>query len=355
MNAGATYTRLLLRLLYAAAVAVILPGSAGAKLSSTKAQESAMIARIVPVTEKWLRRVNDRFDKNEPFSADIAAMSRDICPLENGIFNDIYVCADASRLLVCAGKKDARLYRFIDALDAGANQLCASDRARFYGAKARVFAEKLACPDSLKQDWFARITACCSAAARNGFDADRGISLLRKFAEKNDLSAQVEEAFCTIYREYAGFFLAKAKSFHKSKGAIETALQAIREIPPASLADAASCGRQLSDAEHCIAYDRILVQPLAAVVGKNRSSFLIEVCKRYWQQKKLVSLALPRLTIPSNDAFDLFKRAGADDQLKADPRIAAAELLLWKKAGKLQDFRKNYPDRYRLGRSAQGL
>jgi hypothetical protein len=342
---------------FAAALAAVisLPGAADAKLASTKAQEAAMIAKIVPVTDKWLRRVNDQFDKSEPFAAEIAAMARDICPLENGIFNDIYVCSDLSRLCVYAQKKDAHLYRALDDFDAGANQLCADDRVRYYTAKARLLGEKLACPDSLKQDWLSRIAGACATAARIGFDADKGLGIVRKFAERSGIKEGLDEPSCRIYREYAAFFLTKAKSQGKSMAAFETALAAVREIPATSLTDAGACGQQKSEAERLSAYDRTLVQPLSTAVGRNRDAFLVEVCKKFWQQKKLVTLVLPRLSVPSPDAFDLFKKAGEDDALKAEPRIAVAELSLWKKAGKLREFKKTYPDRYRLGRSAVGL
>jgi hypothetical protein len=338
-----------------AAAVTVLAGAADAKLASTKAQESAMIARIVPVTDKWLRRINDQFDKSEPFAAENAAMARDICPLENGIFNDIYVCADLSRLCVYAAKKDARLYRSLDDLDAGADKLCAADRMRYYTAKARLLAEKLACPDSLKQDWLSRIASSCATAARTGFDADKGLAIVRKFVERNGIKEELDEPACKIYREYAAFFLTKAKLQGKSKAALETALAAIHEIPATALTDAGACGQQKSDAERLTAYDKVLVQPLSAGLGRTRDAFLVEVCKKFWPQKKLVTLVLPRLSVPSSDAFDLFKKAGEDDALKAEPRIAVAELSLWKRAGKLREFKKAYPDRYRLGCSAVGL
>ena len=350
MNAGKTVA-----FAVAMAAVVSLIGTADAKLVSTKAQESAMIARIVPVTEKWLRRVNDQFDKSEPFAAENAAMARDICPLENGIFNDVYVCADLSRLCVYAAKKDDRLYKALDDLNAGADQLCAADRMRYYTAMARLLAEKLACPDSLKKDWLSRIAGDCATAARNGCDADKGLGIVRKFAERSGIKEGLDEPACRIYREYAAFFLTKAKSQGKSKAALETALAAIREIPATAITEAGACGQQKSDAERLSAYDKTLVQPLSAAVGRNRDAFLVEVCKKFWQQKKLVTLVLPRLSVPSPDAFDLFKKAGEDDALKAEPRIAVAELALWKKAGKLREFKKTYPDRYRLARSAVGL
>lgn len=105
-----------------------------------------MIARIVPVTEKWLRHVNDSFDKKEPFQNDITAFARDLGALEGGIFGDMYICADVARLCVYAQHKDARLYKAIDDFNSAADQLCAEDKARYYAAKAKLFAEKLCLP-----------------------------------------------------------------------------------------------------------------------------------------------------------------------------------------------------------------
>jgi hypothetical protein len=326
-----------------------------AKLASSKAQESAMIARIVPVTEKWLRHVNDSFDKKEPFQNDITAFARDLGSLEGGIFGDMYICTDVARLCVYAQHKDARLYKAIDDFNTAADQLCVDDKARYYAAKAKLFAEKLVPPDSLKREWIVRLVNDCCLASRYGVDADKNCAAVRRFADKSGLKdAPLDDYACRIYQDYGRFFLTKTKASGKSKDALETALQAIREIPAPSNMDFGSCGQQKSDADLLAAYDRSFVQPLSSNLGKNKDAFLVEVCKKFWQQKKLVSLALPRVALPSPDAFDLFRKAGDDDALKADPRIATAELALWKKAKKLREFKTKFPDRYRLARAAAG-
>jgi hypothetical protein len=330
-----------------------------AKLLSGKARESAMIAKIVPVTERWLRFINDSFDKNEPFRDEITAAAKDYGSLENGIFNDMYIGTDVARLCVYMQRKDGRLRRALDDFDNAAEQLDRGDRLRYYTAKLKLVTDKLAAPaDSLKRDWLDRLVADCAHASRNGLDANRCFDIVRRFSDKNGLKPSLpDEASCRIFQDYARFFLTEAKSLRsqgKNKQAFETAMQAIREVPLPVNLDAGSCNQQKSDADLCAAYDRIYIQPLTACAGKRKTDFQVEVCRKNWQQKKLIAAVLPRIGSVLPDAFDLFRRAGEDDALKADPDIAVAELKIWKKAKKLREFKTKYPDRFRLARAAAG-
>jgi hypothetical protein len=290
-----------------ACAALCLAVPAAARLASTKAQESAMIARIVPVTEKWLRHINDSFDKNEALQDEITAIAKDLGSLENGIFNDMYIGTDVARLLVYAQRKDPRLVRALDDFDRGADLLCAGDRLRYYTAKARLYTEKLSePPDSLKRDWLARLVNDCASASRNGLDADKSLDMVRKFIDRNAVKAVVlDEPSCRIHQDYGRFFLAAIKSLRaqgKHREAFESALQAVREIPPLSNLDFGACGVQKSDAELCAAYDRNFVLPLSSYLGRNKDELQTEVCRKYWEHKKLVSLVLTRIATPLPDA-----------------------------------------------------
>lgn len=100
-------------------------------------------------------------------------------------------------------------------------------------------------------------------------------------------------------------------------------------------------------------YDSLFVRPLCAAAGdKNADEVRIEVCDRYWQYRQLVSAVLLRVTTPSSGAFGLFKKAGKDDVLRHDGRIAVAEVQLWKKAKKLKEFKTDFPERYALAKRA---
>jgi hypothetical protein len=179
---------------------------------------------------------------------------------------------------------------------------------------------------------------------------------VRRFEERKSSEERVlGESACRITQQYARFFLAEAKSLHRrhdEKRAFKTAVQAIKEIPALSSLDSGSCNKWKSEDALLILYDSVFVRPLSLYTGVLGDEFNIEVCKRYWQHRKLAALVIVRIHAPLSDAFDLFEKAGEDDILRHDGRIAVAELSLWKKAGKLKEFRKKFPDRYAFARRA---
>ena len=341
-------------------VAAFLAFPCAAKLSSTKAQESAMVSLAAPIVEKWGRYLNDTYGKNNRFTEEIVRTTNQIGSYENGIFNDMAVLSELAQFCVYAQRKDAKLFSAMDDFDGAADLLGAQDRRRYYAAKAEIRAELIAPAIAIVQrEWLIGLGGDCCRASRFGLDAEKSITLLRRFAGRNSGNETgVAEQVCRIRLEYAHFFLAEARSFHlqnRYKEAFGIAMRGIREIPALSRFDSASCYKWRSDEALIDAYDVSFVQPLASTVGPYKDDLAIEVCRRYWKQRKLVSLVLPRIGTPSSAAFALFRKAGEDKLLKVDTGIAATELLLWRKARKTEEFKKKYPERYRFAKRAAAL
>jgi hypothetical protein len=277
---------------------------------------------------------------------------------ESGILNDMAVANDMARLSVFSRYKDSRLFGRMDGFDRAADRLGQADRKRYYMAKSRLRSEK-APPliDSVTKEWFSLLSADCCRAARLGNDAEKCVSYARSFAEKCRLPGRVlDESTCRITQEYArhitseAFRLAKARDREK---ALRLGLAGIKEIPPLTvLADTDDCSRWKSEGVLLARYDSLFVRPLCAAAGSGRGADEIRtrVCERYWQHRQLVAAVLPRVATPSSDAFSLFKKAGRDDVLRHDGRIAVSEMLLWKKAGKLKEYRTEFPERFALAK-----
>lgn len=319
-----------------------------------------MVARAAPVSEKWVRYLNDTLGKNDTCAQEIAGRCKEIGGYGDGIFNDMGVQGDVGRLLFFAEHKDQRFFKAIDDFDNAAEQLGTNDRMRYYAAKAGLRAERKApSTDSVKRDWFTCLVNDCCRASRNGYEADKSGDLLRKFTENNGLKERfVTEASCRITVEYARYFVAETKRLHyrhEDKKAFKTALKGIKEVPALSPLDTAQCAKWKSQEELLSQYDSCFVRPLSAYVGSGKDELRIEVCSRYWQYRKLVALVIVRIRTPSSDAFDLFEKAGKDVILQHDGRIAAAEYALWKKDGKAKEFKKKFPERYLLARRAATL
>jgi hypothetical protein len=348
-----------LRFLPPALAVLLIFFPTAAKLLSTKDQEFRMIGIAVPASEKWLRHFNESYKKNNAYDKEIDDIANDAGGLAGGIFNDMYIVKDVARLCVYAKNEDVRLLRGFDDFDKAAERLCAEDRMRYYSAKAKLCPQMVSetAADGLKKVWLGQLTQDCLAAAKNGHPAEKSIDMVRQFVEKHGLKAVVlDETVCRAYQNYARYFLTKAKELHAKrldKEAFESAADALKEIPwPRNLAFDA-CGTIKSDDELLSAYDRNFLKPLSSLCGNYADEFEIAACDRLWDQKKLVSLLLPRITRPSSDAFSLFEKAGNDDVLKSDVRIARAELALWKKAKKTREFKKEFPERYRLATRPQ--
>jgi len=332
-----------------------------AKLSSTKAQEAAMVARAMPVSEKLLQRLNDAWGKQDDYAAEAALLGNEIGDYENGILNDMAIANDVARLLVYSQYKDTKLFTAMDDFDRAADQLDVPDRMRYYMAKARLRSERQApFVDSVRRQWFSGLSADCRRAARYGADAEQCEGLARKFAEKNNLPARLlDESLCRITQERARRFVTEAFSLRRAHGdekVVKLALRGIKEVPPLTvLADTAGCTKWKSEGVLLARYDSLFVRPLCAAAGnKNADEVRVEVCDRYWQYRQLAAAVLPRVTTPSSDAFSLFRKAGKDDVLRHDGRIAAAEMQLWKKANKLKDYKNEFPERYALAKRTAG-
>lgn len=331
----------------------------GAKLSSTKTQEANMVARAASVSEKWVRFLNDTLGKNDTCAQEIADLSRKIRGYGDGILSDMGILGDVGRLYFFSRRLN-RLFRAINEFDNAVEQLTASDRRRYYIAKAELRSETIApVQDSIKRDWFSCLQSDCCRATRSGFEADKSMDFIHRFAEKNGLKENVAaEAGCRITVEYARFFLSDAKrerQKHDDKKAFKTAVQGIRAIPALSPLDTALCAKWKSQEDLLSLYDSCFVRPLSLCAGGRADEFRIEVCSRYWQYRKLVASVIVRIRTPSSGAFDIFEKAGSDVILQHDGRIAAAELALWKRAGKGKEFREKFPERYQLARKAAAL
>jgi hypothetical protein len=331
-----------------------------AKLTSTKNQEASMVGRAAPVSEKWVRLLNDTYGKKDPYAQEVVDLCKEIGGYEDGVMNDMSIANDVGRLVVYAQRKDRLLFRAIDEFDNAAEQLGGNDRMRYYAAKAQI---RSACRapaiDSIKREWLSGIINDCCRATRNGQEVEKSIGPVRRFTERNGLKERAaSEAACRITVEYARYFLTEAKLLHlrhDDKKAFKTALRGIKEIPALSPLDTALCAKWKSQDELLSLYDSCFVRPLSVCAGARSDELKIEVCNRYWQQRKLVASVIVRIRTPSSDAFDLFEKAGNDVILQHDGRIAAAELALWKKAGKGKEFKKKYPERWQLARRIAAL
>jgi hypothetical protein len=328
-----------------------------ARLSSTRAQESNMVAKAMRVSEKWLRRLNDTYGKQDDYAAEIALLGKEIGGHEDGILNDMAIANDVAKLSVYSQYKDAKLFRALDDFDRAADELGTFDKKRYYMAKARLRSERQApFVDSVRRQWFSCLAADCWRAARYGGDAEKCGTLARTFAKKNKLADRLlDESLCRITQEYARYFLAEAyglRRTHEEEKILKLALQGIKEIPPLTvIGDSAGCTRWKSEGVLVTRYDSLFVRPLCAAAGSRKADEIrVEVCDRYWQYRQLVSAVLLRITTPSSDAFGLFEKAGKDAALKLDGRIAFAEMRLWKTAKKLKEYKKEFPERYELAK-----
>jgi hypothetical protein len=332
-----------------------------AKLSSTKAQEAAMVARAMPVSEKLLQRLNDAWGKQDDYAAEAALLANEIGHYEDGILNDMAIANDVARLLVYSQYKDTKLFTAMDDFDRAADLLGVPDRMRYYMAKARLRSERQApFVDSVKRQWFSGLSADCRRAALYGGDAEKCHELARKFAQKNNVPDHLlDESSCRTTQEYARWFVNEAFRLGRAHGdekALKIALKGIKEVPPLTvLADTAGCTKWKSEGELLARYDSLFVRPLCAAVGNRKADKIrLLVCDRYGEYRPLAAAVLVRISTPSSDAFDLFKKAGKDAVLQHDGRIAVAERQLWKKAGKLKEYKKEFPERYELARRTAG-
>ena len=289
----------------------------GAKLSSTKTQEANMVARAASVSEKWVRFLNDTLGKNDTCAQEIADLNRKIRGYGDGILSDMGILGDVGRLYFFSRRLN-RLFRAIDEFDNAVEQLTASDRRRYYIAKAELRSETIApVQDRIKRDWFSCLQSDCCRATRSGFEADKSMDFIHRFAEKNGLKENVAaEAGCRITVEYARFFLSDAKrerQKHDDKKAFKTAVQGIRAIPafepPRYPPPCAQNGKVRRICFPCS--DSCFVRPLSLCAGGRADEFRIEVCSRYWQYRKLVSSVIVRIRTPSSGAFDIFGKRAA--------------------------------------------
>lgn len=323
-----------------------------AKLFSTKAQEENMVSKAVEVSEKWNRYLNDAY-RNDGGATEMKSLFNAAAGYGGGIFSDMAICNEMLRLRFHAQRGDEASLRAMDEFDAAAEELCTRDKERYYAAKAMLRSRATGVTGAaLKTAWFSRLTNDCLRASRFGYDAKTGIACVSRFAEKNGLKAlAADEAACRIRYEYAAFFLAEAESLHvrnKDEEALKTAIRGIERIPVESKLDSGACNKWRSGEAMLAAYDGLFIQPLAKCTGKYREKLIVESCKRHWKHKKLVAKLLPRILSPSPDAFDIFRKAGRDSALKSNTAIAAAEFFLWKKADKGDEFKKKYPERFRM-------
>jgi hypothetical protein len=342
-----------------ACIVLALCAPAFAKLSSTKGQEAAMVARAMRVSEKLFERLNDAYGKQDGYAAEIAGLSKEVGGYEGGILNDMAVANDVARLLVFSQYKDTKFFGAVDGFDPAADELDLADRKRYYSAKARIRSERAApFVDSVTKQWFSCLARDCMRAARYGADAEKCGSFVRAFGEKNKVAGRlIDESQCRITLEGARWFVAEAFRLGRAREydkALKTALRAIKEIPPLTvIADTIACTRWKSEGVLLARYDSLFVRPLCYAAGMpGADEIRAEVVGRYWQYRPLVAAVLVRMTAPSSDAFALFKKAGKDEVLKYDGHIALAEMHLWKKAKRLKEFKTEYPERWELAKKS---
>jgi hypothetical protein len=323
-----------------------------ARLQSSKAQEEAMVKAAVAVSEKWQGALGRTFRADDSTQAEVALVRKQVEARENGIFADMSIGADVATMVVSARRRGRGMGSF-DGFDEAAARLAAADQVRYYCAKAGIHAEFFDAArtgDSLNV-WLEREVADYSRAAANGFPPKDALTIVKQQAGQAGLVYYPMDACsCRIYQAYLPFAIANvhaAHAAHRQREVYGLALGIMRELPPSLSLKRGDC--DLNDPVQLAAfYDSRLVRPLSRLLGRDEQEFVLETCDTYWDHRRLVALLLTRVRTPSNKAFGLFRRAGEDDILKADRSIALAELTLWKRAGKLAQFKRDYPARYRV-------
>jgi hypothetical protein len=331
---------------------------ADARLSSTGAQESRMIKIAVQVGERWQSSLNDFFRKNESILSEVAQQRKEIGSYETGILEDMSIASEIASMVVYAQHVNPVEIRAIDGFDSAAEKLSNIDQVRYYCAKARIhggFVKTGLNPDTFAIIMEKQVNDYCRAA-ENGFEPKKAVAAVsRQIGDAGFDKSYLDQYMCRIYQAYLPFAITKIKELHgarKYRDGFELAARTMREIPPTMNLKTSDCAAG-GGPESIQTYDSRLIAAACRYLATYADQLLVETCREYWENKPLVSLLLPRIKSPSRDAFDLFKKAGEDESLKHSGAIAWAELSIWKKAAKLKEFKKLYPDRYRLALPAR--
>jgi hypothetical protein len=332
---------------------LLVSGSGDARLSSTGAQESRMIKIAVQVGERWQSAQSDDFRKNESIQTEVARQRKEIGGYETGILEDMSIGTEMAAMIVYARHTTPAEIRALDGFDSAAEKLSGTDQVRYYSAKARIHSDFV--KTGLGPETFAvlmeELVNDYCRAAENGFEAKKAIAAVgRQIGDAGYDKSYLDQYVCRIYQAYLPFAIAQIKELHgarKYRDGFDLATRTMREIPPSMNLKTADCAAG-NGPEAIQIYSNRLIAPACKYLGAYADQLLVETCQEYWENKELASLLLPRIKSPSRDAFDLFKKSGEDESLKLNSAIAWAELSIWKKAGKLKEFKKLYPERYRL-------
>jgi hypothetical protein len=334
---------------------------AAAKIQSSAAQEKRMIETAIRIIERWEARVPAGCASDPENAKAIDGYQRQFESHEAGILRDMNIAVDMARFCVCA-RQDLRLLAAINDLDSAAARLGADDQARYWGAKYQVhmsIAHDAQAPDSVRQ-WVRQAFTDRDKQVRLRPDINRIIDETATDIGKFDLSPplSLDSAAIQWRRIAARVYVEKTKKLrpHGHKKAFEVARQAIRDLQPdQNLCAGGNTSCSPSDCARC--YDQALVQPLCAAIGNDAQTLIEELCNRYEKNEYLLRILIPRLSRPTSGALAILRRVHTDDALKSDRGLAWIELTLWKKAKRLKEFKKQYPERYRLavraGKSAR--
>jgi hypothetical protein len=331
----------------------LVAASAEAKLASPRAQESRMIKSAVAASDAWRATIPGDFFKNDSVKAEVASTRKQVSELERSILDDMNISSDVAAMVVYSRRHDSFDLRAIDAFDAAAGTLVRDDRARYYSAKAKVRSDLIRTStvrDSILS-WLDRVVRDYCSAALNGYDYKKVIGAIKWQLENAGFKdLMLDDYTCRLTQAHVAYVVARVKELHsagKDKDAYSLAVETMRDLAPTVSLKADGC--KLTDgAELAKAYDVAFLAPVCRNLGTSASLFLMETCDRYWDNKAFVALELPKVNSATKPALDMFHRAAEDDSLKGDRPIAEAELAAWRKAGRVKEYRKLYPDRYKM-------
>jgi len=318
-----------------------------AELRSNKPQEEAMALAAARASEKWRRAMGTRLRTNDSLQGRVAAVRAEFRGLEGGILADMNIDGDAALMFALDRP------RALDLFDVAAANLCDEDQARYFSAKAALHTRRAAVSpigDTLRY-WLDRVVDDYAKAAARGYEARKALGILDDLARQPHFQYLVPfDRQCRIYQAHISWVIRQVGAHHtagRRRDALALALGTVAEVTPSMSFKPGACNAE--DPALLVEYydTRVLFQ-LRKRLGTDAEAVLLEAAERYWDNKRLVALQLPRLKTPHSKAFKLFERAGEDPALRSSRNIAVAEFSMWKAAGKLAEYKQKYPQRYRM-------
>lgn len=330
-----------------------LATQAAPRLESDKSEEERMVRGAIHAGEKLMRLVPENYRRTDSAATAAAQEKLALARLEGGILESMGVTTDMATVIAYARHSRLGNARHLALFDSAANYLAPPDRVRYYNARVAIdigFLESCGDPDT-GEVWVMRIARSQYQATAAGADPREGTRLIAELRQKHALYRPSEDEYtCKMYQARARYVVAQVKLLGQSgetRDACALAVRAAGEVPPAVNLNPGAWGRA-SDAELARQFENRLLTPLQRSATACADDIRLAACDAWWNNTPLVLSVLARVRTPSKDAFELFERVAATPALARNRALAQAELALWKKAGKLAQFKQDHPQRYRL-------